>query len=135
MNQRPLRVLFERSKWLRLGLLLLALPSYGQSELNLKGAIDFHVHSSPDSVPRSIDADDLARLAKENGMRGLVLKNHWESTAALAYMVRKEVPGIEIFGGITMDLSNGGDQSGSRKAHDHDEGWLGQNRMAPHDRR
>jgi hypothetical protein len=76
--------------------------------LNLKGAIDFHVHSSPDSVPRSIDADDLARLAKESGMRGLVLKNHWESTAALAYMVRKEVPGIEIFGGITMDLSNGG---------------------------
>ena len=41
-------------------------------------------------------------------MRGLVLKNHWESTAALAYMVRKEVPGIEIFGGITMDLAVGG---------------------------
>jgi hypothetical protein len=88
--------------------LVLATPSHCQSELNLKGAIDFHVHSSPDSVPRSIDADDLARLAKESGMRGLVLKNHWESTAALAYMVRKEVPGIEIFGGITMDLSNGG---------------------------
>ncbi len=89
-------------------LLLLAVPANAQSDLNLKGAIDFHVHSSPDSVPRSIDADDLARLAKENGMRGLVLKNHWESTAALAYMVRKQVPGIEIFGGITMDLSNGG---------------------------
>jgi hypothetical protein len=97
-----------RLGWTALFLLVLVTPSYGQSELNLKGAIDFHVHSSPDSVPRSIDADDLARLAKENGMRGLVLKNHWESTAALAYMVRKEVPGIEIFGGITMDLSNGG---------------------------
>jgi hypothetical protein len=84
------------------------LPAYGQSDLNLKGAIDFHVHSSPDSVARSIDADDLARLAKENDMRGVVLKNHWESTAALAYMVRKEVPGIEIFGGITQDLSVGG---------------------------
>jgi hypothetical protein len=94
--------------WTAIFLLVLVTPSYGQSELNLKGAIDFHVHSSPDSVPRSIDADDLARLAKESGMRGLVLKNHWESTAALAYMVRKEVPGIEIFGGITMDLSNGG---------------------------
>ena len=77
---------------------MLAVPGYGQSEpeLNLKGAIDFHVHSSPDSVPRSIDADDLARLAKESGMRGLVLKNHFESTAAIAYMVRKEVPGIEV---------------------------------------
>jgi hypothetical protein len=90
-------------------LLLLAAPAHAQSDdLNLKGAIDFHVHSSPDSVPRSIDADDLARLARESGMRGLVLKNHFESTAALAYMVRKEVPGIEIFGGITMDISNGG---------------------------
>jgi hypothetical protein len=95
-------------KWAWICLFLAAVPAYGQSEINLKGAIDFHVHSGPDRQPRVIDADDLARLAKESGMRGLVLKNHYESTAALAYMVRKEVPGIEIFGGITMDLSNGG---------------------------
>jgi hypothetical protein len=36
------------------------------------------------------------------------MKNHWEDTAALAYMVRKEVPGIELFGGITQDLAVGG---------------------------
>jgi len=83
-------------------------PASSQTELTLKGAIDFHVHGGPDSVSRSIDADDLARLAKKNGMRGLVLKNHWESTAALAYMVSKEVPGIEIFGGITQDRAVGG---------------------------
>jgi len=59
-------------------------------------------------VPRSIDAIDLARLAKDRGMRGLVLKNHWESTASLAYVVRKEVPGIEIFGGIDLNLTVGG---------------------------
>src|SRR5258706_15314934 len=41
-------------------------------------------------------------------MRGLVLKNHYESTAALAYVVRKEVPGIEIFGGIDLNLTVGG---------------------------
>ena len=90
--------------YLSLGLLLL--PAYGQSSLN--GVIDFHVHSGPDSVARTIDADDLARLAKERGMRGLVLKNHWESTAALAYIIRKEVPGMEIFGGIDLNLSVGG---------------------------
>jgi hypothetical protein len=89
-------------------LFLLVVPAYGQSEINLKGAIDTRVHSSPDGVERSIDADDLARLAKEQGMRGLVLKNHWESTAALAYMVRKRVPGIEIFGGIALNTSVGG---------------------------
>jgi len=74
----------------------------------LTGVIDIHVHSDPDSVKRSIDAIDLARLAKQRGMRGLVLKNHYESTAALAYIVRKEVPGIEIFGGIDLNRSVGG---------------------------
>jgi hypothetical protein len=74
----------------------------------LAGVIDIHVHSDPDSVPRSIDAIDLAKLAKARGMRGLVLKNHYESTAALAYIVRKEVPGIEIFGGIDLNRSVGG---------------------------
>jgi Family of unknown function (DUF6282) len=84
---------------------LLGACAHSQS---LDGVIDFHAHSDPDSVARSIDAIDLARLAKSRGMRGLVLKNHWESTAALAYVVRKEVPGIEIFGGIVMNLSVGG---------------------------
>ena len=74
----------------------------------LPGVIDIHVHSDPDSIKRSIDAIDLARLAKQRGMRGLVLKNHYESTAALAYVVRKEVPGIEIFGGIDLNRSVGG---------------------------
>ncbi|HWC96123.1 MAG TPA: DUF6282 family protein [Candidatus Sulfopaludibacter sp.] len=74
----------------------------------LPGVIDIHVHSDPDSMPRSIDAIDLARLAKARGMRGLVLKNHYESTAALAYIVRKEVPGIEIFGGIDLNRAVGG---------------------------
>ena len=108
MNLTLSRILMRPMTWAGICLFLLVAPAHGQSDLDLKGAIDFHVHSSPDSAIRSIDADDLARLAKERGMRGLVLKNHYESTAALAYMVRKEVPGIEIFGGITMDLSNGG---------------------------
>jgi hypothetical protein len=74
----------------------------------LQGVIDIHCHQDPDSVPRSIDAVDLARLAKQAGMRGLVLKNHYESTASLAYIVRKIVPGIEIFGGIDLNRSVGG---------------------------
>jgi hypothetical protein len=75
---------------------------------SLTGMIDIHVHSDPDSVPRSIDAIDLARLAKSRGMRGLVLKNHYEPTASLAYIVRKEVPGIEVFGGIDLNRTVGG---------------------------
>ena len=74
----------------------------------LAGVIDIHVHCAPDSTPRSIDAIDLARLAVKRGMRGLVLKNHYQPTASLAYIVRKEVPGIEVFGGVDLNLSVGG---------------------------
>jgi hypothetical protein len=77
-------------------------------ENQLAGAIDIHVHCAPDSVPRKIDAIDLAKLAKSRGMRGLVLKNHYEQTASLAYVVRKEVPGLEVFGGVDLNLSMGG---------------------------
>ncbi len=74
----------------------------------LAGVIDIHVHADPDSLPRKIDAIDLARMAKERGMRGMVLKNHYEPTASLAYVVRRVVPGIEIFGGIDLNLTVGG---------------------------
>ena len=74
----------------------------------LAGVIDIHVHTLPDRVPRSIDAIDVATLAKSRGMRGLVLKNHYESTASQAYLVRKEVPGLEVFGGIDLNLTVGG---------------------------
>ena len=75
---------------------------------SLNGVVDIHVHSDPDSVPRSIDAIEIAKLAKARGMRALVLKNHYEPTASLAYLVRKEVPGIEIFGGIALNRTVGG---------------------------
>ena len=89
--------------------LMLCIASAGFAQGNpLAGAIDIHVHSAPDSMPRSIDAIDLARLAKARRMRALVLKNHYEPTASLAYIVRKEVPGIEVFGGIDLNLSVGG---------------------------
>ena len=74
----------------------------------LAGAIDVHVHSYPDDRPRSIHAIDVAKLAQKRGMRAIVLKNHWESTAGMAYLVRQVVPGIEIFGGIALNLTVGG---------------------------
>jgi hypothetical protein len=90
-------------------LLILGVSLAGGAQENpLAGVIDIHVHCAPDSTPRSIDAIDIARLAKSRGMRGLVLKNHYEPTASLAYVVRKEVPGIEVFGGIDLNLTVGG---------------------------
>ena len=74
----------------------------------LAGTIDVHVHSYPDDRPRSIHAIDVAKLAQMRGMRAIVLKNHWESTADMAYLVRQVVPGIEVFGGIALNRTVGG---------------------------
>jgi hypothetical protein len=89
-------------------LLLLAIAAAAGAQTGIQGVVDIHVHADPDSRPRSIDALDLAKMAKARGMRALVLKSHYEPTASMAYLVRKAVPGIEIFGGIDLNRSVGG---------------------------
>src|SRR5262245_20770311 len=74
----------------------------------LKGAIDIHLHVDPDSDARPIDAIDAGKLARSRGMRGIVLKNHYDPTGGLAFIVRKETPGLEVFGGIDLNLTVGG---------------------------
>jgi hypothetical protein len=74
----------------------------------LAGVIDVHVHADPDSRARTADVIDVARLAHAQGMRGIVFKNHNEATAGQAYLVRKLVPGLEVFGSITLNLTVGG---------------------------
>src|SRR5712691_5620565 len=97
-----------------LGLLRVPLGGAGQrggaadAARVLVGTIDIHVHSDPDNVPRSIDGLDVAKLARAKGMRGIVLKNHYDPTAGLAFLARKEAPGLEVFGGIDLNLTVGG---------------------------
>jgi hypothetical protein len=75
----------------------------------LTGSIDLHAHFGPDSYDRQWDAFEIAKLAKERGMRGIVLKNHWTESAGLAWLVRKYgAQGIEVFGSVTLDTPVGG---------------------------
>ncbi len=75
--------------------------------MSLQGVVDLHVHSAPDSGPRSIDALQVARIARDAGMRALLLKNHYAPTAGLAFLVERAVPGIRVFGGIALNSSMG----------------------------
>lgn len=61
----------------------------------LQGAIDVHLHIDPDTDTRSVDAVDIARMkfARAQGIRGFVIKNHHETTASVAFLIRKEIPG------------------------------------------
>ncbi len=89
-------------------LLLLTLATAGLVLAQLKGIVDIHVHSDPDSMPRSVDALEAARLAKAEGMRAVLLKNHFAPTAQLAYVVSRAVAGIEAYGGIVLNRPVGG---------------------------
>ena len=76
----------------------------------LDGAIDLHLHIDPDRPTAAGDSIELSgmKFARAQGIRGFVIKNHYESTAAVAYLVRKEIPGVEAFGGITLNRNQGG---------------------------
>ena len=74
----------------------------------LAGVIDLHVHTDPDVFARSLDDMEAAEMAKRNGMRALLLKNHVSESASRAWLVMKAVPGIELFGGIVLNKSVGG---------------------------
>ena len=75
----------------------------------LTGAIDLHAHHGPDAYDRQWDAFEVVKLAKERGMRAVVLKNHWTETAGLAWLIRKYgTQGIEVFGSVTLDTPVGG---------------------------
>ena len=59
-------------------------------------------------MPRSVDGLEAATLARAKRMRGIVLKNHYDPTAGLAFLARKAAPGLEVFGGIDLNLPAGG---------------------------
>jgi hypothetical protein len=74
----------------------------------LLGTIDMHIHGAPDVVARCMNDIELCQKAKEMGMTGMVIKNHEFITNDRAYLVRQVVPGLELFGGITLNRSVGG---------------------------
>lgn len=81
----------------------------------MRDAIDIHTHLDPDSLgphsnqaARALDVIDMARRARSAGMRGFVIKQHYDQTAQLAYLARKEAPNVEVFGMLCCNRSVGG---------------------------
>ncbi len=83
------------------------------SDPALRGAIDIHSHVDPDGYGpggngRAYDSLELARQAKQAGMRGFVIKMHYDQTADDAYLVRQLHPDLEVFGGLGTNFATGG---------------------------
>src|SRR3990172_7366447 len=77
----------------------------------LRGAIDLHAHSWPEfslKVRGRVDDLEWAHLAQAAGMRAFVMKSHVFPTVAQAYLISQTVPGIKVFGSITLNVNVGG---------------------------
>lgn len=75
----------------------------------LRGAIDVHVHASPDPyAERRMDARALVYAARDAGLAAVVLKSHEYPTQALAWALDEEVDRIKVHGAIALDHAVGG---------------------------
>ena len=107
----PVPLIQTRVRGSALALALAVLVGGGAAqgqEVSLAGAIDFHVHSGPDSRPRSVTDLEVARMTQRAGMRGIVLKNHFTMTADRAALAMDQVDDLEIFGAVVLNRAVGG---------------------------
>ena len=74
----------------------------------LKNAIDMHIHCAPDTGPRYGDSVELAIMAKDAGMRGLVVKDHLTQTVHKAALTNELVAGFQVFGAVALNHPTGG---------------------------
>jgi hypothetical protein len=77
----------------------------------LQGAIELHAHAYPEFSLRMrgrVNDIQWAELAQAAGMKAIVMKSQVFPTVERAQLVRKVVPGIEVFGGITLNHPMGG---------------------------
>lgn len=75
----------------------------------LAGAIDTHIHASPDVRPRKLTDADVARQAADARMRAIVLKSHVTSTADRAAIAEEAVAHrVRVLGGVVLNRAVGG---------------------------
>jgi hypothetical protein len=76
--------------------------------IDIDGAYDLHVHSSPDLFPRIADDVRMVADAAAHGFAGVVMKNHFESTASRAQLAARAAGGTKVYGGVVLNRYVGG---------------------------
>ena len=80
------------------------------------GVIDMHVHIGPEFLRRRYTSMTLAEEARREGI-GVVMKNHFQPTTAMAILARKLADKVAIVGSVTLNYGCGGiDDHGVRSA-------------------
>ena len=81
-----------------------------------QGVIDMHVHIGPELLRRRYTSMTLAEEARREGI-GVVMKNHFQPTTAMAILARKPEEKVPIVGSVTLNYGCGGiDDHGVRSA-------------------
>ena len=74
----------------------------------VRGSIDMHCHHAPDALIQGrMDALETVKLARQMGMRAVVLKNTFLPMAPMADIIGKLIP-VKVFGGVCLDYEIGG---------------------------
>lgn len=76
--------------------------------ISIVGACDLHIHTGPDAFDRLADDVEMAKICLDAGFRAIGYKHHIECTAGRAWHTMRQVPGIKVLGGITLNNHVGG---------------------------
>lgn len=75
----------------------------------IKGAYDLHVHTSPSHFQRLLDDFELCKEADKVGMKGILIKSHYETTYARAKIANKySASKVRLYGGVALNWPVGG---------------------------
>ncbi|MEA5012856.1 MAG: DUF6282 family protein [Angelakisella sp.] len=74
----------------------------------IRGGYDLHVHSAPDVLPRKMDDVEMAQRILDSEMAGYAIKSHYFCTSERAQIIRKQFPGCDAVGTITLNSAVGG---------------------------
>jgi hypothetical protein len=77
----------------------------------LNGACDLHIHSGPGLIDRSLNHVEACQEAMEVGMRAIILKDHFASTATLPSILQEQIikdHPLKVFGGVVLNNTVGG---------------------------
>lgn len=82
---------------------------YDQSLELLKGSYDLHVHTSPSHFERLLDDFELCEIADKFGMKGILIKSHYDATAGRAKIANKHSDTkVNLYGGVALNWPVGG---------------------------
>jgi hypothetical protein len=76
--------------------------------ISIEGAFDCHVHAAPSLFERPWTAFQIAEAARAQGMRGFVIKHHFEPSVTRAMAVQDAFPELTMVGGVVLNRHVGG---------------------------